>query len=333
MTNRKKIFFRADGNSEIGLGHVIRSLALAEMLKEDFDCIFATRFLTDYIRTEVRKVCGDIIKLPESDDHFEAFLSILSGEEIVVLDNYFFTTEYQQKIKDIDCKLVCIDDMHNKHFVADIIINHAPQVKPSDYSVEKHTTLCLGFKYLLLRSIFFSSLLNRKIQKKVNTFFVCFGGSDYNNLTQQTIEVLLSGHYIIYAVIGDANRNNDDLSSKFGKHPNIFILYGLSAIEMFDIMQKSDMAIVPASSVLLEVIAVKMPVITGYYADNQKEGCLYCVNQGLALYVDMINEYKTHLEKILSTVNNLVCDKLIQMQEGLIQNPKPLYLDVFQKLI
>ena len=46
---KPKIYIRADGNSGIGLGHVIRSLALAEMLKEDFNCIFATRFLTDHI--------------------------------------------------------------------------------------------------------------------------------------------------------------------------------------------------------------------------------------------------------------------------------------------
>ena len=41
----KKILFRADGNEEIGYGHVIRSLALADMLKENFECIFVTRFL------------------------------------------------------------------------------------------------------------------------------------------------------------------------------------------------------------------------------------------------------------------------------------------------
>ena len=35
MTDKPKIYFRADGNSRMGLGHVIRSLALAEMLRDD----------------------------------------------------------------------------------------------------------------------------------------------------------------------------------------------------------------------------------------------------------------------------------------------------------
>ena len=58
---KPKVYIRADGNSEIGLGHVIRSLALAEMLKDEFCCIFVTRFLTDYINTEACKACSGII--------------------------------------------------------------------------------------------------------------------------------------------------------------------------------------------------------------------------------------------------------------------------------
>ena len=43
--------------------------------------------------------------------------------KIVVLDGYHFDTNYQTKIKQKGCKLVCIDDLHDKHFVADIIIH------------------------------------------------------------------------------------------------------------------------------------------------------------------------------------------------------------------
>ena len=39
----KKILFRADGNNEIGLGHVYRCLAIAERLNGKFECYFAIR--------------------------------------------------------------------------------------------------------------------------------------------------------------------------------------------------------------------------------------------------------------------------------------------------
>ena len=37
----QKIIFRADAGAGIGYGHFIRSLALADMLKNDFDCVFS----------------------------------------------------------------------------------------------------------------------------------------------------------------------------------------------------------------------------------------------------------------------------------------------------
>ena len=36
----QKIYFRADASATIGYGHFIRTLALADMLKDDFDCTF-----------------------------------------------------------------------------------------------------------------------------------------------------------------------------------------------------------------------------------------------------------------------------------------------------
>ena len=37
---KQRIYFRADAGREIGYGHFIRTLALADMLKDDFDCVF-----------------------------------------------------------------------------------------------------------------------------------------------------------------------------------------------------------------------------------------------------------------------------------------------------
>ena len=36
----QKIYLRADASAAIGYGHFIRTLALADMLKDDFDCTF-----------------------------------------------------------------------------------------------------------------------------------------------------------------------------------------------------------------------------------------------------------------------------------------------------
>lgn len=42
MVSYKKIYFRADASAQIGYGHFIRTLAIADMLKSEFDCTFFT---------------------------------------------------------------------------------------------------------------------------------------------------------------------------------------------------------------------------------------------------------------------------------------------------
>ena len=84
---KRKIFFRADAAAHIGYGHFVRSLALADMLKDDFDCTFFTMSPTRYQQEEVAKVCK-LVSLPSDDSRFDIFLGMISGDEIVVLDNY-----------------------------------------------------------------------------------------------------------------------------------------------------------------------------------------------------------------------------------------------------
>ena len=148
---RRKIYFRADANATIGYGHFVRTLALADMLKNDFDCTFFTSCPSAYQIEEMKKVCN-YITLQEKTK-FEDFINLLAGDEIVVLDNYFFTTEYQMQIKDKGCKLVCVDDMHDRHFVSDVVLNPA-LLSDSQYDAEPYTILCLGLEYALLRRPF-----------------------------------------------------------------------------------------------------------------------------------------------------------------------------------
>jgi len=56
-TMKRKVIFRADAGQSIGYGHFIRSLALADMIRNDFDILFATVNPTDYQKTELAKVC------------------------------------------------------------------------------------------------------------------------------------------------------------------------------------------------------------------------------------------------------------------------------------
>ena len=124
---KNKIYFRADGSSQIGLGHVIRSLALAEMLCDVFDCIFIIKNPNATLKKNILEICKEIIVLDDSIDLIEEanFLvkEHLDQDVIMVIDGYHFETTYQKIIKANQTKLVAIDDIHAYHFLSDIVFN------------------------------------------------------------------------------------------------------------------------------------------------------------------------------------------------------------------
>jgi UDP-2,4-diacetamido-2,4,6-trideoxy-beta-L-altropyranose hydrolase len=275
--SRPKIYFRADGNAQMGLGHVFRSLALANMLREEFDCLFLIRNPLPVLVEQILAVCEEYISLPEEKDELkEAQLLLreyLQAGDIIVLDGYHFQTDYQVILKDTGAKVVCIDDIHQYHFVADAVINHAPGLKPERYSLERYTQLYLGLDYSLLRPPFLQAARHSRSFDQIETAFVCFGGSDQNNLSLQALQALARQEWIkkVHVVLGGANQNRNSIEDflKGLESPQVHIHQNLSAEQMVTIVQDSQLAIVPASSILYEAVAVNMLIISGHYVKNQ----------------------------------------------------------------
>lgn len=286
--DKRKIFFRADAGAAIGYGHFIRSLALADMLKEDFDCTFFTQTPSDYQIREASKVCR-LETLPADDVRFGLFLDHLRGDEIVVLDNYFYTTEYQQAIKAKGCQLVCIDDMHDRHYVADVVINHGTD-KASLLDVEPYTRLCLGLKWALLRRPFLEAAergLSHRKADKMEKVAVCFGGSDPLDFTGRFVARLLQTSVReITAVVGDGYSPKDSLAHD----ARVNYRSRLSAEEMAEVFTKADAVFCSASSVCLEALACGAKVAAGWYVDNQKGFYDYLVSKNYIVGLGYMGE-------------------------------------------
>lgn len=267
---RRKIYFRADADAQIGYGHFIRTLALADMLKDDFDCVFFTSNPTTYQIEQMDRVCRFVGLHEESK--LGDFLGYLGGNEIVVLDNYFFTTDYQRQIRSKGCKLVCIDDMHDKHYVADVVINHGP-VLPEELDCEAHTQLCLGDDYKLLRKPFLLPLVDRP---RNDAAIVIMGGADPYRLVDKVIYLLLDVNpkSKIVVVLGDMANLSEENRRK------VEVRSKLSAEELAELFETSAFGIFPASTVSIEASSRGLPMMVGYYVDNQEEGYMKAAKEG-----------------------------------------------------
>jgi UDP-2,4-diacetamido-2,4,6-trideoxy-beta-L-altropyranose hydrolase len=287
-TGQRKVIIRADGSSTIGMGHFIRSLALAEMLNKHFNCIFATRTPTDYQVAEIEKICNERIDLPGDESHFQVFQEQLKGDEIVVLDNYYFDTDYQRAIKNKGCKLVCIDDMHDKHFVADIVINHAEGIDQKEYSIEENTKLLLGYKYALLRPDFLrAAKQKRSFESSQLSVIINLGGSDPKELVIKTTNIFLK-HPAISVVNLVSQVDFNKLHNPQNKKVNQY--WNLTAKELSNIMLQSAIGFLPASTISIEACACRLPFIGGWFVHNQVNIYNAIMKNRLAIGIENINK-------------------------------------------
>lgn len=270
----KKIIFRADGNSSTGLGHLYRLFSLVEVVKGFYDFVFLVHESSTYSvipRSYKKKVIPLDVCL--KDEVKWLVKNFSSKEYIIIADGYHFVSSYQKQLKNEGYKLLYIDDLGKEHMYADIVINHSPYIQEKQYFKEEYTKISLGTKFALLRPSYLLEAKQDRIIKNIDSVFICFGGADPYNLTVKAIQGVLRIPRIkeVHVVIGGAYLNEKgiiELEKKFSSQ--LFYYKNLSENELLEVMKKCNSAIVPASTILYEVCCVKMPVLSGYYVDNQE---------------------------------------------------------------
>lgn len=303
---RRKIVLRADAGKIIGYGHFIRSLALVGYLKEDFDCTFCTfnpseLTPTRYQLEEIAKVCKyNHIQATSYEEYDKQFISNLSGDEIVVLDNYYFQTDYQKQIRNKGCRLVCVDDMHDRHMVADLVLTGSPLQK-KDFSLEPYTRFCGGIEHTFLRKEFLNAPVHKGLDAIITKIVVAVGGADPHNLTQKIIDIVrdIDEHLNIAVIAGDAVNIDGVYNNK------IRIYRRLSAEQMVDLFKWADMGILSASTICIEALACHLPVAAGWYVDNQEEFYQYGISEKLFMPLGNLLMDKDSLrESIINAINS-----------------------------
>ena len=259
---RQKVAIRSDASARIGYGHFVRSLSLARMLGDSFDCNFWSLEPSDWQRRLAEDICP-LHPLKESEG-FDGFLEGLEGDEIVVLDNYYFSEEHQLKVKEKGCKLVCIDDLHDKHFLADLVLAPCSD-SPRKWSLEPGCGIAAGPRWALIGPEF----TEVAPEGTRSGAFISFGGSDPLALTLKCARKLreLYPDEEIRAVVGDGFPAQEELAAVGG----ISIRSNVSPAEMAALMRSSRIAVCSASGTCYEALACGCEVYAGHYVDNQQD--------------------------------------------------------------
>ncbi len=283
-----QLLFRADGNAQIGLGHVMRCMAMADMVQGDFSMRFALTVPSSDVRALIEKAGIAVVELPEVGSE-KAFLDHIQPDTIVVLDGYAFDKAFQRAVRERAKKLVFIDDLAVGHQVADVIINHAGGIAEANYEAESYTRFYLGPYYALLRPEF-RQPGGFAPPPADGPIFVSFGGTDAGNVSLtalkaiQQVDATLPVHLILGPFHPDrAAMAIDAFQSQL---PNLTIGQNLTAAQMVDALQQCSLAITACSTIAYEVCAVNRPLITVLTADNQARLAQFLSEEKLAISVN-----------------------------------------------
>lgn len=288
---KQRIVCRADGNKDIGYGHFFRLLALIEILKNDFNCVYAINKPDDVVKLHLNRTGVEIIELnidfnykqqgSGNDMPFDMNGKILETD-IIVVDGYHFGKLYQEGLSLTNEVQVFVDDLLMEYPNAAAIINHAPGIDKN--FIKSNPKMLSGLEYTFLRKDFFAEFIPNK--ESAGNIYVSMGGADKNSLSISICQSLLqTGLFRNIHVICTENFDPLQLNKLkvLSEWQPVFLHFNLSASELISVMNQCEYAFVSASTVLIEAYSRGLKCFTGYTIDNQNLMYNGFVNERLAI--------------------------------------------------
>ena len=312
------LIIRADVNSQIGLGHVMRCLALAQGWQDEGGRVILVMgkeaaSTSERWKSEGMEVRVVLAELGSNEDAAKtAKLAKENNASCIVVDGYHFNADYQRVIKDSGQKLLFVDDYgHADHYYADIVLNQNIYANEQLYSKrESYTRLLLGSDYVFLRREFLKwREYKREIPEIAKKILVTMGGSDPKNCTLKVLEALFLlqlKEIEVTVVAGGENPHYETLQSKVSDAP-FSIRLERNVKNMPELMAWADVAISAGGSTAWELAFMGLPSLMIIIAENQRR-----IVEGLELHNGTVNlgfknEFKTDL--ISNRIEELCKDK------------------------
>jgi UDP-2,4-diacetamido-2,4,6-trideoxy-beta-L-altropyranose hydrolase len=340
------IVFRADSSEIIGSGHIMRCLVLAEELRgKGFKIFFITRNHPGNINNYIKKNNFKLYVLPSVPNKkqnlkgYEIWLNAsqkLDAEETIniikdkdveclIVDHYALDQAWGRELRPYTKKILVVDDMANREFDCDILLNQNLGCTEKDYldKVPSNCQLLLGTEYAMLRKEF-SEIREKAIAKRLKTtiitnILVSIGGSDPYDLTYNILKEV-DEIFNTTVVIGSSWPHKEKIQN-YSKAKNIEVI--VDASNMAKLMFEADIAIGAGGSTSWERCCLALPTLLYVTADNQKmiakelekNGAVMLVNslkKDLKLIADNIELWQSMSDASSKVCNGLGVNKIWQ---------------------
>jgi len=262
LLKRLTILFVVNGNEKIGMGHIYRTITLADRLM-GHNILFLT---WDSDEKALKLLKDHNYKVISTSK--ENLLDVISDikPNIVINDILDTETEYIKKLKKLGCFVVNFEDLGEGADEAHLVFNALyEKTNPKPTHKFGYEYECLNEKFYLYPPIEF--------RENPETLFICFGGVDQNNLTCRvlsTVPDLIKETTIdkIIVVVGPGYRYKEELDRIIANLEGNIKVYQ-NVRNMPKLMKEADIAITSNGRTIYELTAMGIPTIS--IAQNDRE--------------------------------------------------------------
>jgi UDP-2,4-diacetamido-2,4,6-trideoxy-beta-L-altropyranose hydrolase len=304
MVERKVAVLRADASDLIGVGHVMRSLALGEaLLGAGFDVVLASVDLPAGMLEEARKCGITVVDLQcEPFGSADALATLSLNGSMLVIDGYLFEREFFEILENQAINFAVIDDnVETKALAPSVVINQNPHAIAEMYAhMSGAPQLLLGLQYALLRREVLEAT-KQSINTVAGKVFIAMGGSDFLQLTAPIVDGLKDLDIEICVAIGPINGQRQQIEETV---KSIHRARVIAQVDYITELASSSLAILAAGSSLWEAAALGVPSLGLIVADNQIGASVGAENCGISISLDVRSGL--HNESIVSNVENLL---------------------------
>lgn len=311
---------RCDASLEIGSGHLMRCLTLAEGIRErGGEASFLCRELPGNLIGLLEQKGFPVIRLrepareyrPEPGDVAHARWLAVSWEEDaaesalplarlrpdwLVVDHYAIDRRWEQRQRPHAARVLVIDDLADRPHDCDLLLDqNLYREMATRYGglLPPRCRALLGPRYALLRPEFAAArALLPPRDGEVKRVHLFFGGVDLANETEKALRALLAlprRRFEIDVVVGGNNPNRELIRELCSAAQGV--QYYCQVDNMAQLLSRADFAVGACGAATLERCCLGVPSLALAVALNQEPLCGYLAELGVLLKADAGDPY------------------------------------------
>ncbi len=334
------LIVRADASSVIGIGHMMRCIAIAQRWKEvvgsvRFACIQIPLTLRQRLSLEGFELdlfcsSSDASCAPGSLVDSKQLVSLLEQHRAsaIVMDGYRFDGSYQAAVREYPARSMVIDDYGQAdYYTADLILNQNLGADANLYrNRQPNSELLLGPDFALLRKEFLSA--GKKVRSNLAKPFhllVSLGGSDCGDVIIKVLEALkrLDPNVLHTRILLTGGVSGfDSIKSAVDERTRIEFFHDVT--DMPEQYRWADIALAAGGSSNWEMSYYGLPRAMIVLADNQVDVANRISQFGAGLLLGRASDVTAvHIAAVLTrlledaSLRNELADRSHQLVDGL----------------